>query len=372
MRACRATVVAVAATAVLSATSGSSPADGAVTSDHFPNRPVGLRVSWVSATHGWLLTSVRCGSSRCAKVDRTSDAGRSWTAKHTPHINVGDQPASLDFTTGGVGYLTAKHVYVTTDGGTHWRESHGSPTAALAIAGRRTYRVTYHHSGCPGPCAPRIEKATTGSVAWHRVDAIHGDQEIAHVELAARGATVIATLNANPAGGAGTETSTLIETQDAGRHWNKLADPCDHGRSTEADTATVAVGGGGMAAALCVTRRHGHTFVAVSDTEGRSFVTPGRSAPLRSGGVAAWIGHDVAIGSAGGDGQTTYDVDVTATGGRTWHRHVQQKGHAYRGVITEASLSAAAGSAAYLGDPLHVDVTTDGGTAWHSRQVPSG
>lgn len=363
-----AAVAALACSGVVGALPASAGRGAAAT----PKKPTGVDLSWVGHRSGWLLARAHCRSGRCAQLYRTGNAGASWRRVHTPHVPVGRLGGTVAFTANGVGYLNVSHLYVTRDSGKHWTRLYGLHTEALAIGGSRVYRVAYRHTGCPGPCTPRIQEAPVGTGSWRTVKSPQAVPEDA-ATLTARRAGVIVTFLGNPAGGAGSAHSVLWESQDAGRDWLKVKDPCGAPGGREADDAETVLGPGDYAAALCVGRIKPRSFIAVSDTEGQGFVVPGRRVPFDDAGVISWVGRQsVAVGSAAesGSGRTTYSVAVTNDGGRSWHTRVHHRATVLDQATAQTALSSARRSAAYLADPFHVFVTTDDGKVWHQHRLP--
>jgi len=83
-------------------------------------------VSFVSATHGWLIGTTACGrAKRCSRVERTTDGGASWHVLAT--VPPGN-PFGIRFATDTVGYAyggvdpqgAASLIEVTHDSGASW------------------------------------------------------------------------------------------------------------------------------------------------------------------------------------------------------------------------------------------------------------
>ncbi|MHB8328750.1 MAG: hypothetical protein ACYDD6_03835, partial [Acidimicrobiales bacterium] len=296
-------------------------------------------LTWISTTHGWALArGTGCTGARCTAVLNTTDGGSSWQ-------EVGSIPAELPNCPGGCqqglpevshirfanyedGYAFSPNLFVTSNGGITWTEEQGPMVLALEPAGSDVVRVSYTHTGCPGPCNLRVEQAPPGSGRWSALtSSFRGDS----VLLVRQGADEIyvAALE-NPAGGAIDEHASLLISHDGGSTWAKRADPCGNLDGKEYDTTTLAAAPGRVVVDLCSARaQYSEQFVAESTDGGGTFtmgplVSP--SGPYEL--IAATSAPKVFLGAiTGGSPTETYSLLGSDDGGHSWRTAASQTGH---------------------------------------------
>jgi hypothetical protein len=337
--------------------------------------PVGFRIadlSFVGTHEGWALGTAPCTHKPCTSVLRTTDGGASWVGIPAPiasltactHACV----SGLRFANPDVGYAFRSSLEMTTDGGSTWHKQSGN-AIALGITGDTVIRVRANHpSGCPPGCTFRLQAASVGSTTWHNLPAPHVVGDFPDVEAA--GASVIVTVEQNPAGGAQDAHATLLLSANHGRTWRKRADPCGHRVAGEDDTVSVAVTTHRRAAVLCRPRRGnaGHDFVLTSSNGGRTFGAP-HAIAAAGGKHAAYLvartGHALFVATVTGTGsEAHYNVDVSRNGGHTWTSALRTTGPSGSAGIDGFLGFESASVGHFVGNRRTVSRTADAGRTW--------
>jgi hypothetical protein len=362
--------VATLAAASGCATGGTTLAHSTVHAPEAPSKVAAVSMSWLGHGVGWLLASAPCGHGQhCDAVYRTTDNGVRWQRRSMPTLaahHPGDVSA-IAFTRTGVGYLSGMTSWVTRDSAHTWQRISGRQTAALAIAGRRTYRIAYHHTGCPGPCNPVVQRARTGSTRWvtvYRSGPQGGFPDGG--QLSVSGRYVVATFPGNPAGGAPNAQTTYLESRDAGKTWDRRADPCGGRLRHEWDTVSVSLHALDLSA-VCERREPGQSTAIVTSTDGGRHFTARRATPFDAAVAIAQANHHrLVVGSGAEGGQpATFRVAFTRDRGRGWREALTDRARAANNPIT--TLQCVANSCAYLENTHHVFISVDGGRSWHDR-----
>jgi photosystem II stability/assembly factor-like uncharacterized protein len=362
----------VAALAVASgcATGGTGLANSTVHAPQSASKVGAVSMSWLGHGLGWLLVTEPCGHRKqCDAVYRTTDSGVRWQRRSMPRLaadHLGDVSA-IAFTRAGVGYLFGTTTWVTRDAAHTWQRIPKRHTAALAIAGRRTYRIAYFHTGCPGPCNPVVQRARTGSTRWvtvYRSGPSGGFPDGG--QLTVWGRNVVATFPGNPAGGAPNAQTTYLESRDAGETWKMRADPCGGRLRHEWDTVAVSIHALDLSA-VCERRQPGQSTAIVTSTDGGRHFTARRVTPFDAAAAIARTGHHrLVVGSGAEGGQAaTFRVAVTIDRGRHWQELLTDRARAANNPITR--LQCVANSCAYLENTHNVFISRDGGRTWHDR-----
>jgi photosystem II stability/assembly factor-like uncharacterized protein len=343
---------------------------------------------WVSDQRGWALAAAPCGRGLCPRVATTRDGGRTWAALPTPPGAIQDQNGTVNcaripcvsqirFATPEVGYLFGPGLYQTSDGGRAWRRVSSRAVEALEPSAGTVVRITYDHTGCPGPCTRFVQETIAGSDTWHtllRITPAMGDSDNTSAQVIRHGASVIyIPVYGNLAAGAGTEHTVIFRSTSGGNSWQRLPDPCGRTGRDGHDTAGLAAAPGGYLAALCVPRAgSGPTSVLTSGDYGSSWsslrlVPPGTRNNL-SLIAAASPGHLVV---ATGSGPFTYRLAVSINGGLHWSTAITgtaqinplSPGYAFLG-FEDSQVGR------WISDIGHIWTTRDGGLHWLRRAFP--
>jgi hypothetical protein len=290
-------VLSVPAPPVGTATSTPQPSRTAV-------RPTGagvigfraLDLTFVSENRGWALGSAQClsGPGRCTAVFRTTD-GADWTSMPGAAFNVSgvDGCAApcvqhLRFANDSVGYAYGPAaLFMSTDGGAHWKQQPGRGAEALETLDNNVIRVVSSGTGCPGPCDLRVETAPLGQGQWtgERLgpDRLDADS----VSLARSGSDAYVLATRNPAGGAQHQTSTLAVSRDDGASWTTRGEPCPQAKTDpvtdEVDSVALAAAPKGTLTVLCRPRNADRpAFAVISHDTGGHFVRASGTVPAGS------------------------------------------------------------------------------------------
>jgi photosystem II stability/assembly factor-like uncharacterized protein len=312
-----------------------------------------MDLTFASENEGWALGSADClhGPGRCSALFHTKGA-QWWSMPNSTPFNVPDVSTGcsyrcvshIRFANSQVGYVFGPSaLLMTTDGGRHWTPQDGG-ALALESLDNNVIRVTASPpSGCPGPCNIGVETAQIGSTRWTPVPV--DVSSAVDVVLARGGPYAYLLVTRNPAGGAGSATSTLYRSSDGGQSWQQSGEPCPQAGG-EVDSYTITAAPDGTPTVLCANRTdQTRRWVAASANHGASFPAAGTAIP----GAPTLIAQpsDTVL-LAAGDG-----LARSTDGGRTWH--------AVQGV---------SGQVSWLGfesPTVGRAVSATGGTIWTTR-----
>lgn len=333
-------------------------------------------LTWVSTEHGWALASTgKCKGLGCTKVLTTTDGGRTWRAIGTipaylPNCNGGCGQGGatverLRFVNDQDGYAFVPNLFVTTDGGVTWREEQGPMVDALEPIGDSVVRISYTHTGCPGPCDLRVEEAEAGSNSWHTLTILgQGDS----VQLVRQGGQdLYVAVFGNPAGGVIAHARLFI-SHDGGSTWMTEDDPCGFRMEVEYDSAAMAAAPGGVLADLCNERGHPGQFVTISTDGGKTFAgkanLPGATTYQL---IAAINALDLFLGMTyGGQPQPSLSLIGSSDGGRSWHAEATAGGVGELYFPVQGYLGFESTTVGrWVGYPYDIWETTDGGEHWN-------
>jgi hypothetical protein len=335
-----------------------------------------LSMSFISDLKGYALGTVKCASGRCVSVLRTGDGGATWAQLNAPtqqagSVNVcpGRQPcvSEIRFATPLIGYAFGPSLFMTTDGGTHWRQLRGLSVTSLEAAGGATgtaIRVASPGQGCSGE-PYKVQSATVGTSTWHLLAAPPAVR-ICPPTLYRQGQRLALVAYGNPAGGV--RATAAIEVSDnGGSTWKGVTDKCG-GKDGYAAQVTIA-----QPHVLVLLCRHqlansGTPWVRISTNDGATFgpdrpVVAPHGLPAKSA-----FGYQVAAGSASrltvvATGAHSSKVYVSQNGGQTWTTELSVQGG---GNIVLAGFQDPL--TAWIAQGGRVWSTVSGGKHWTARQ----
>jgi photosystem II stability/assembly factor-like uncharacterized protein len=277
-------------------------------------------LTFVSATHGWLLASAPCPKGTCATIVHTIDGGHTWTTLPAPPSDVplgqpGVPGAGLRFANDLVGYLyspLSATFYLTRDGGSTWAQQTG-PIDAIEVANGTALRITSTVPECVPGCAYQILRAPVASGQWTTVAT---PSHAGTVQLLRTGHRAFAALYGNTASGASNQYAQLLTSADDGATWTTRPDPCGTGQGAESVSTRMAVADDGSMTMLCYVRggNNGPTFV-VTSTDGGATFGPRRPTPGPGLTVGAASASILFVSTIDG---TTLHLYRSSDGGATW------------------------------------------------------
>jgi photosystem II stability/assembly factor-like uncharacterized protein len=320
------------------------PSTAATSAPASPAEPAGFQVlsmTFVSDQRGFALGSVGCGTRRCGALLGTADGGATWTPLTAPARAVPDmygacpagQPCAgqIRFATALIGYAYDPTLYVTTDGGRHWRRGAGS-VSSLEAADGTVVRVATNDPGCAGAQA-EVDVAPPGSTAWRPLPAPAVGLACPPV-LYRQGQRMVLVGYGNPAGGV--RASALISrSADGGRTWTGRApDSCYSGQGYGQDgyASAVALAPPDVLVLLCQHQAPGQAgqfepgWTRVSANGGASY-GPDEAVPFLTHMAgeagyyqlaAASASRLLAVEDTDSDGQLGSQVLLTVDGGVSW------------------------------------------------------
>jgi hypothetical protein len=337
--------------------------------------PAGFRIadlSFVGTHEGWAVGTAPCTHKPCTSMLRTTNGGASWVGIPAPIASLTNCThtcvSGLRFANPEVGYAFRSSLEMTTDGGSSWHKQSGN-AIALGITGDTVIRVRANHpSGCPPGCTFRLQSSSVGSMTWHNLSAPHVIGDFPDVEAA--GASVIVSIEQNPAGGAPNAHATLLLSANHGRTWRKRNDPCARRVAGEDDAVSVAMTTHHRVAVLCRPRRGnaGHDFVLTSSNGGRTFGHP-HAIAAAGGKHAAYLvartAHALFVATLTGTGsQVHYNVDVSRNGGHSWTRTLRTTGPSGSAGRDGFLGFESANVGHFVGNRRTVSRTSDAGRTW--------
>ncbi|HEU5269325.1 MAG TPA: hypothetical protein VFU36_05310, partial [Jatrophihabitans sp.] len=326
----------------------------------------GYDLTWVSNQDGWALGTAPCGNPPCTSILRTTDGGASWVGIPAPRAflegvdtcdTACDLISHLRFANRLVGYAYGQNaLYLTTDGGSSWRQQQGGYAYGLEVVAGSVLRVSAQAPGCAPGCNFRVQRAAIGGDSWQDVSLPSGGRQ-AGAQLAVNGHTVVLATFANTAGGAEDATAVLFTSRDGGSSWQKVGEPCPRSGSLEVDTSGVTAAPDGSISVLCQPRMPGRGAFTATSTDGTHFAAGG---PV-PGSAADAIG---AVSAAGLFVLTDRDGLYRSTdSGAHWSKvSAGPPGGRYIG-FESTTVGRVIGGRAGTG-PDGTWTTTDGGRSW--------
>ena len=278
---------------------------------------------------------------RCVSLLTTSDGGAHWTQLSAPTQQAGGgfnvcpthQPcvSQIRFATQSIGYAFDPSLFLTTDGGTHWRQLRGPSVTSLEVADGTAIRVASKGQGCGGQ-AYKVQSAPIGTNSWHLVSA-PSVARICPPTLYRQGQRLALVNYGNPAGGV-RAVAAIVVSGNGGSTWKVVPDKCG---KKDGYAAQVTIAPPKVLVLLC---RHqqpnshgdvGSPWVRVSTNGGATF-GPDRTVVAAHGlptsvvsgyQVAAASASRLVVVAASDHGNKTY---VSQNGGRTWKTAFHSQG----------------------------------------------
>lgn len=389
----RRSMTAVAALAVLVLAPSAWAIHNALATKHYrpsyaPSALQFVDLSWLSQEHGLALVGRSCGRdrTRCAVVEETTDAGSTWhqLASLPAMIGAGSNGASstygacatgqtcvahIRFVTARIAYAYGPSLLMTTDGGRRWAEVSAPPVESLTNSGAQVFRIVYSHTGCPGPCRARMQRAEAGASTWVRMPVAVPVNSGTGPTLYAAGPNLYAFSWDNVAGGVSSRAEIEV-SRDGGRGWSAITDPCRTSRRSAWDAAAASAAGDSLAV-LCVSKIGGSSFVALSGDSGRTFTKTADLGMAAADQIAVSSSGAVAVGNGGvtGGGAFAYKLAVSRDGGRTWRLPVVDRERAAIDLSGGFLQFASRRQLLWVGYPYSLWRSADQGRTWHETPL---
>lgn len=308
-------------------------------------------LSFVDRTHGWAVGTAPCtdAAGRCTQLLVAADR-RHWYVEPVH----GDSPfgvavsrcgqscvTGVAFMTRRIGYAYSRSaLWLSTDGGAHWRRETGSAFAMLAAPDTVVRVSASDAADCLPGCRYRLQWAAASAPGvWHtsRLPAV---PEQFGISLVGAGAHVYFLSYGHIAGGEPSARAELFVSGDGGRTWTirryrppaspgnpsaGVGEPCPQqpGAGGEVDSEAIAVTAAGTVMIRCVLRGNpasaARQFVITSTDHAATFVRRAAPAPnweFAGGGVAT--GPRYLPSGFGWRLRGERGYAVTIDGGRTW------------------------------------------------------
>ncbi len=187
--------------------------------------PVAL--SAPSARDIWILGNAHCSSGSCAALVHSTDGGLHFAAATAPSARAGTLD-SIRFATPDDGYVYDGHAFgrtaplwVTDDGGSHWRQAPFGNLLALGTGGGKAFAIT---ATCANGNCHRVELRTApvGGNTWSE-ETIESGPIDPLVAMTVSGSSIWLSVSDTSSTHA---NQTLLVTLDAGRSFAAEQSPC--------------------------------------------------------------------------------------------------------------------------------------------------
>ena len=275
-------------------------------------------LSFTDERSGWALGR-RCHETRCRlALRRTTDGGATWTVANAPpepfadHAGAEGDVRSVVFADERTGYLYGPGLFVTRDGGAHWKRL---PGRVAEVVVRDGYAWTLEYATCAGgePCSPQVGRAPAGfdEFAYGFVAPDSPVRGRASLAVAGRDTAYLVAAT-------GGDRAVVLATSDGGRTWRRHAAPC-------------------------------------------------RDAHVRLASAAAgdlWV----LCGARPGDVEQAHHTAHSRDGGRTW---TVRRGDSHGRLDRFVALSPTVAWRADAGPLSALRVTRDGGVTWQEAPLPA-
>lgn len=330
-------------------------------------------VSFISASHGWVLG--RSGCADCAALRETRDGGGTWTTLPPPPAPLGYYTSSpvtgvtqVAIADAADGFLYGPELLATSDGGRTWSRGSLPPVRDLVTGNGYAYALTSPAAGAPD----RLWRTVIGSGTWTLVPVPAGPDPDNPSLIYTSGGTLVLLQQ----GFTGPERVSTAAT--AGDVWLSTS----HGMTWQARTVPCTGKNGGGASVLSIAAGHPdawlldcfdneqssqeqntqhHLFGTVN--AGLSWVRLPDPARHNQPDTLADNGAGHAFLATQGISDTLLG---TLDGGRHWSVLITSGGSFYGWsgpIFPTASTGFVVGPTHYA--PEHLYRTTDGGRTWH-------
>lgn len=252
--------------------------------------PTGFKavdLTWVSTQQGWALgVAPGCTGQTCATVLETTDGGTHWVTVSDLHAclveaaPVGcpagiEEVSSIRFANADVGYAFAADggkYSLTTNGGLTWSPQEGRRVSAVKLARDTAVRVSFSHTGCPGPCDWSVDQSPAGKARWRTLLSPPMGVNHGRVDLVDQGGMDLYVAFLGEATGASRRApAQLFASTTGGAQWAAIPDPCETAMGSMAAIAIAAAPGGALAALCAPSRAGAAQGVTVSSNYGQTF-----------------------------------------------------------------------------------------------------
>jgi photosystem II stability/assembly factor-like uncharacterized protein len=325
-------------------------------------RFIAMSTSFTSASQGWAWGPEYWPASAPVPgvLASTDDGGRSWRVVGAPHVpgsaytGRGFRLSQVLFTDARVGYLYGRQLYVTTNGGRHWRRADVSgEVTAVQVVGGSAFALASDCTQADECSTGHLEQAADGSASFHDVPGIP-EFDVRRASFAtSRDAVVLVT----PPTSSASAFRVWVEHDGA---WQSHAAPCA-GEPVTASAA--AIDGNRLAMACGIGAGAGNQTKTVYESSDRGATWTRRANLGFTGGYVA--GLAAATADTWVMSETRGGMLVSHDAGRTW-RPVRILGRAevegWIDVRFSDSQHGAAAPSTLNGDL--VAVTADGGDTW--------
>jgi photosystem II stability/assembly factor-like uncharacterized protein len=325
-------------------------------------------LTFLDASHGWLLAEAcldgSVGRLPCELAVRaTSDGGQSWQDTEAPTpVSVDGEPthdnraARIIFATTTDGWLYGPGLDVTHDGGSTWQEEQIDGDVTTLVAARGLAWMVVDHCTALRMCGLRVLLSRDGGRSWQ--------PPAANPALTGDWATALAAADGSVSIFAG----TAVRTNDGGKTWQTLLNPCFAGSPPEDGYVVHVDGSGSTLWAGCSSDPGFYSFIA----SGQPMHWP----PLRStdGGLSwalvqtAFTPVSLVIAMAAPSASTVFVTDGSVPqrsndGGATWTSAIPQ-GNSRLCCCIRFTDTLTGWLAAGFNSEVAVWRTEDGGNTW--------
>lgn len=315
-------MVAALATACVLVTpaAGSATAHPATGSPPSPAVFEAQSASFASAWTGFVLGTRHCGRLPCAaRLEKTVDGGKTWTAVPAPAVSLvprfsvtpPSSVSSVRFENSKVGWLYGPGLWATDNGGRQWHRVTAIPgqIISLAVSGGEVYVSAEPLNGGLGKT--RLYQSRVGGSTWTRVPGVT-PQNL----LTVSGQSVWA-------GSANGVTPGLWTSTDSGKHWSRLSFRCPRDALTASQVAAASTSDVAIACSNQGFPQPGYSVkeVFTSGNGGRSFRLVGQPAePGQVYGLAMPARNPKVITLNAASGASYLYQSVN--GGSTWKANI--------------------------------------------------